>query len=145
MIEIHKTVNPVEAMLALPFIASIDTYYPNIREWYVNTVVPGICTGNDILLVAKARGSIAGIVLAKTGEEQKLRCIRVADTYRGLGLGIKLIDTALELIGDKPLVSVSQELLHDYSRMFVNRYGFLLSDVVKGKYRQGKLEYFFNQ
>lgn len=141
---IYQTNNPVEALLAFPFIASIDVYYPNIADWYVNTVIPGITLDNDILLLAKDGSTIAGICLAKKGEENKLRCIRVSKDYQNSGLGLRLIDRALDLVGDKPLVSVSEELLHSYSRMFVKRYGFSLSDVVKGKYRQGKLEYFFN-
>lgn len=145
MITIHQTINPVEALLITPFITSIDVYYPDITEWYINTVIPGVVTGNDILLIAKDKNYIAGILLAKKSEENKLRCVRVAPSHKGSGLGIKLIDQALNLIGDKPLVSVSQELLHDYSRMFVNRYKFILSDVVKGAYRENKLEYFFNQ
>ena len=78
-------------------------------------------------------------------DETKLRCIRVHQEYANKGIGVKLIDTALSIIGDKPLVSVSEELIHSYSRIFVNRYGFKLTEVLKGKYRQNKLEYYFNQ
>ena len=144
MLTIRQTHNPIEALLALPFLASIDQYYPDIKEWFINTVVPGVCTGNDILLIASEYDQIAGILLAKTGEENKLRCIRVAEKYKNRGLGIKLMDRSLEMIGDKPLVTVSEELLHQYARIFVRRYGFSLDDVVKGQYRPQKLEYFFN-
>lgn len=142
---IEKTNSFTEAMLALPFIASIDTFYPNIQDWFVNTVVPGICLNNDNLLLAKENNKIIGIALSKSGLENKLRCIRVSKDYENSGLGIKLIDKSLDLIGPKPLVTVSEELLHSYSRIFVNRYGFNLTNVYKGKYRKNKLEYFFNQ
>lgn len=36
-------------------------------------------------------------------------------------------------------------MLHDYSRVFVERYGFSLNKVHKGLYRKGKLEYSFNE
>lgn len=39
---------------------------------------------------------------------------------------------------DKPHCTVAEELLHTYSRAFVNRYGFSLSAVDKGRYRPGK-------
>lgn len=143
-IVIEKTNNFNEAMLALPFIVSIDKYYPDIKHWYINTVVPGICLNDDNLLLAKENNKIIGIALSKSGIENKLRCIRVCKDYENSGLGIKLIDKTLDLIGPKPLVSVSEELLHSYSRMFVNRYSFSLSEVTKHKYRKNKLEYFFN-
>lgn len=145
MVKIEQTNNFTETILALPFISSIDTYYPDISNWYVNTVIPGIVTGKDILLLAKDNNKIVGIALAKNNDETKLRCIRVHQEYANKGIGVKLIDTALSIIGDKPLVSVSEELIHSYSRIFVNRYGFKLTEVLKGKYRQNKLEYYFNQ
>ena len=145
MVKVHRTTSVVEAFLALPFVKSIDTYYPDITDWYVNTVIPGISTGNDVLLMATENNTLVGIVLAKLGEERKLRCIRVKDTHVGSGLGMRLIDQALGIIGEKPLVSVSEELLHLYSRAFVKRYGFVLTEVIKGKYRKNKLEYYFNQ
>lgn len=141
MVKISQSNNSIEALLALPFIASVDQYYPNMSNWYINTVVPGIVISNNILLVAKEGEEIVGIALAKT---DKLRCIRVAESYKNKGLGIKLIDKALSLIGDRPRLSVCQELIHDYSRIFVNRYNFNLTNVAKGKYRPHKLEYFFN-
>ena len=142
---IYKTNNAIEALLVLPFIASIDAYYPDIKEWYINTVVPGISTSDDVLLIAKEGSSIHGIALAKNSDECKLRCVRVSPDYQNSGLGIRLIDKALSLIGDKPKVSVCQELFHDYSRAFITRYNFELSSVIKGKYRQHKLEYYFNE
>lgn len=144
MIEISQSTNSIEALLALPFIVSIDKYYPDIKHWYVNKVVPGIAVNNDILLMAKENNRLIGIGLAKCSDENKLRCIRVLDEYKGYGLGIKLMDKTLDLIGNKPVVSVSEELLHDYSRIFINRYNFTLSNVTKGQYRKNKLEYFFN-
>ena len=142
--KIYQSNCAVEALLVLPFIASIDTYYPDICEWYINTVVPGIVISDDILLIAKEKNKVAGICLAKQGVETKLRCVRVAEEYRGQGLGIKLIDKALDLIGDKPRVTVCHELINDYSRICVNRYKFNLSEVLKGIYRPNKLEYYFN-
>lgn len=146
MVSIVQTHSFSDAFTAFGIIESINRYYPNIMDWYVNTAMPSIVTGDDILLLAKDDNhKTVGVALAKTGKENKLRCVRVIPEYAGSGLGIKLIDSALNLIGDKPLVSVSEELFHDYSRMFVTRYGFNLTDVVKGAYRKGKLEYFFNQ
>lgn len=74
-----------------------------------------------------------------------MRCIRVHPDYQYAGIGIRLMDNMIEVLEDQePLCTVSEELIHHYSRIFVNRYGFRLSQVDKGLYRQGKLEYIFN-
>lgn len=136
-----------EALLALPMLRSLDAYYPEFSHWYVNTVMPGVVTGKDVLLLARAdEGGIAGIALGKrTADETKLRCIRVMPEFQQSGLGIKLIDRMIdELECEKPHCTVAEEMLHQYSRAFVSRYGFALSAVDKGAYRRGKLEYRFN-
>ncbi|QZA70904.1 acetyltransferase [Erwinia phage AH06] len=145
MIRLDATVGFTSAFSVLPFIQSLDVFYPDISHWYINTVIPGLCLGNDKLIIARDNNVIAGIALGKMGDETKLRCIRVHPNYQSTGLGIRLIDDMLELIEDgKPAVTVSEEMLHLYSRPFVKRYGFELSDVSKGRYRRGKLEYGFN-
>lgn len=145
MIQLDTTTNFTTAFSVLPFIQTLDAYYPDISHWYVNQVIPGLFTGSDCLLVARDGLNIAGIALGKRGTESKLRCVRVHPDYQNTGLGIRLIDNMLEqLEDDSPGVTVAEELLHRYSRMFVNRYGFKLSAVTKGRYRRHKLEYAFN-
>ena len=143
-LNITQVATPLEALLALPFLRSIDSYYPKIADWYVNTVVPGIVQNDDVVLLARSGGNVVGAALGKSGTERKLRCVRVASSFAGSGLGIRLIDRVIDHIGPKPMCSVSEELLHHYSRIFIKRYGFELGDVAKGAYRRGKLEYFFN-
>ena len=144
--KIHQVKDFTEAILAYPFIESIDKYYPDIGYWFMNKALPGIVTGKDVLLMAKEGNRVIGVSLGKiSDEENKLRCVRVAEDYTGSGLGVKLMDKTLDIIGDKPIVTVSEELLHSYSRIFVNRYGFDLTSVNKGMYRPKKLEYIFNQ
>lgn len=129
----------------LPFISSLDQYYPDINHWFINTVIPGLSLGNDKLIIARDNGIIAGIAIGKMDEESKLRCVRVHPDYQSTGLGIKLIDKMVDLIEDgKPRVTVSEEMINLYSRIFIKRYGFSLNDVVKGMYRKQKLEYVFN-
>lgn len=146
MLKLGSTTSFVDAFAVLPFIQSLNQYYPEIEYWYVNKVVPGLITGNDKLLIARDGDYIAGVALGKlTANESKLRCVRVHPDYQNGGLGIRLIDGMLDLIeSDRPGVTVSEEMFHLYSRPFINRYGFELSDVVKGRYRRGKLEYGFN-
>lgn len=146
MIQISPVKDFVPAFSALPFIQSLNQYYPDIEYWYVNKVVPGLVLGNDKLLIAHAQGNIVGIALGKqSDDEAKLRCVRVHPDYQQTGLGIKLIDRMLDLIEERqPGVTVAEEMINLYSRAFIKRYGFNLSDVTKGRYRRGKLEYGFN-
>lgn len=146
MLKLESTTSFVEAFSVLPFIQSLNQYYPDIEYWYVNKVVPGLITGKDKLLIARDNDRIAGIALGKMEvDESKLRCVRVHPDHQHGGLGIRLIDKMLELIESrKPGVTVSEEMFHLYSRPFIKRYGFELSDVDKGRYRRGKLEYAFN-
>lgn len=144
--KIQRSSTVPEALLALPFLASLDQYYPDISHWYINKVVPGLVDNETILLLAKQGNRLAGMALGKRGEENKLRCVRVHPDFTGSGIGIKLIDKMLdELETDKPVCTVSEELLGQYSRAFINRYGFTLDHVSKGLYRTGKLEYEFNK
>lgn len=142
---IQQTTNAVEALLAMPFLASLDRYYPGIQDWYVNQVVPGLAQGESVLLLERHGCRIQGMALGKRGAETKLRCVRVLPEQAHQGLGIRLMDRMFEALETtQPHCTVSEELLHQYSRIFVNRYGFALSNVSKGQYRPRKLEYHFN-
>lgn len=146
MAQIIASKSLVQAFSVLPLLKSLDVYYPDFSHWYINTALPGVIAGNDVLLIAKERESVVGVALGKKAtQETKLRCVRVVPQRQSTGLGIRLMDTMLEhLESDKPHCTVAQEMLDLYSRVFVRRYGFSLDDVQKGRYRKGKLEYCFN-
>jgi hypothetical protein len=146
MIAYRTTQRLADAVRAFQVVRDLDAYYPDFVDWWFNKAVPGVVTGSDGLLLAEEHGQIVGVALWKKAEnEAKLRCVRVVPQVAGRGLGIHLIDRALKSLGcDKPVVTVSEEKMHDYARIFVNRFDFDLSRVEKGLYRQGKLEYIFN-
>ena len=52
--------------------------------------------------------------------------------------------TLLHFINKKPLLSVSEDNFHLFSRIFINFFNFELVQVYKGLYSKGKLEYQFN-
>lgn len=141
---IEKTNSFVEAFNCLPMLKTLDEFYPDLSYWYVNTVVPGLVLGNDVLLLAKEAGRTVGLALGKNGDEKKLRCVRVLPEFQNTGFGLRLIEQMFdELQTDKPHCSVAEEMLGLYSRAFVNRYGFELNRVDR-TYRRGRLEYYFN-
>lgn len=135
-----------DAMLAKVTLNGLDAYYPGFEYWYVNKCLPGVIAGKDLMVVAKDKDRVVGLALGKAGEETKLRCIRVLPEYRNRGVGLTLIERTLRLLDDdKPLCTVSEEMLHQYARPFINLFDFDLSVVEKGMYRPGKLEYVFNR
>lgn len=123
----------------------ISRLYPNFSDWFFDKVIPGVILGKDKVILLEKNNEIAGISIIKKGDENKLRCVRVSEKYQRTGLGLYLIDESLKQLDcAKPVVSVAEEMMHDFSRMFINRYDFDLSHVYNGLYRKGKLEYEFN-
>lgn len=133
-----------ELGLLVPSLVTLDPYYPDILSWFRSKVLSD-ATGSSLAVGAFEDNTLVGFALGKRGSEAKLRCLRVAETHRTSGLGCDLLERMqIELEHEKPLVTVSEELLGQYSRIFVNRYGFSLDQVARGVYRSNKLEYVFN-
>lgn len=135
----------VDCYRALSLTRGIDQYYPDFEEWYWNKVVPNVSLGESALILAEYQDELVGVSMVKSGDEPKIRCLRVHQTYAGRGIGIHLIDQSLQYLDhDSPAVTVPEEKIHDLSRILVNRFDFNLSYVDRGVYRPGKLEYQFN-
>ena len=100
------------------------------------------------MMIAEDADQIIGMCMGRfdtCGGGTKLRCIRVLEDYQKRGVGIHLIDKMLKLIeDDKPLCTVPEPMLHDLSRIMVNYFDFDLTEVIKGLYKPGVLEYVFN-
>lgn len=145
MVTYERSRRLADCILALEVLGDVKEYYPGFEYWYVNTCMPGIVVGDDVLVVARDGGKIVGAALGRRGARAKLRCVRMAPGWRGAGAGLRLIEAAMrELECDKPHCTVCEEMMGEFSRAFVNRYGFELSRVEKGMYRKDKLEYVFN-
>jgi len=141
MVAYRQSNTLVDCVRVWPLLASTSHYYPDLEFWFWNKAVPGIVAGNQGLYLAESGSDVVGVSLFRLG---KLRCIRVRNDFVSKGVAPRLLDRVLEIIGDKPYCSVSEELINDYSRLLVNGYGFNLTTVARGMYRLGKLEYMFN-
>ena len=129
----------------LKMVQPISIMYPGFVDWFWDKVVPGVVNGSDKVILGLNKGNIIGVSMIKLTGEKKLRALRVEDKYQKKGYGLHLIDKSLELLGtDKPIVSVSEEMINQYSRIFINRYNFDMTFVYNGLYRKGVLEYEFN-
>ena len=132
----------VDIYRTMEFCKGIDVYYPDFSDWFINKVSPRICSGTDILLLCEQNQDLVGCVVAN---KTKLRCVRVSNRFKNRGISMHLLDKIFTKIDcDKPLTTVPEELFHDWSRILINRYDFNLVHVAKGLYRNGKLEYQFN-
>ncbi len=108
---------------AYNIISTLDTSYPELYDWYWNKVVPGVMLNQDQVLLAIQRNEVVGVSIIKDSDEKKLRALRIKDEFKSKGYGLHLIDESLKRLNtDKPLCSVSGEMINDYSRIFVNRY-----------------------
>lgn len=120
--------------------------YPDFKDWFLNKVIPGVFLNKDKVYLYSIRGEFIGVSAIKKGiVENKLRAVRVIDRFQSKGYGVGIIDHALKMLNDdKPLVSVSEPLMHNFSRIFINRYDFDLVYVHKDLYMNNSLEYQFN-
>lgn len=140
-----KTLFPL--MQLLPVIQTISHAYPDVEHWYINKAIPRVLLGKDSVFVVKNEsGEIAGFAISKkTEKESKLCCIKIMPEYQGKGHAIALIKAVQQELGNDYLhCSVSEDLFHAYSRLFINHFGWSVDDVQKDVYKKGKQEYFFN-
>jgi hypothetical protein len=146
MIRYQQSNSLVDICLAGTMLKGMEHFYPDFNYWFTNKCMPGIIAGSDILLLAKEHEQVIGIALGKANKkETKLRCVRVIPEYQSKGTGIILIEKMLRNLDcDKPHCTVSEEMIHQFSRPFINLFNFDLTKVNKGMYRKGKLEYIFN-
>jgi len=124
----------------------ISNLYPDFSNWYWDKVVTGVLLGKDKIIIAENKAEIIGVSIIKNSpNENKLRALRIVDKFQKTGAGLYLMDESLKELGDsKPIVSVADEMINEYSRMFINRYDFNLTHVYNGLYRKNHLEYEFN-
>lgn len=145
MITYRTTKSIFDCYRAFELTEGLDVFYPDIKDWFWNKVVPSTITGNSSIVLAEEHDQVIGLSMVKAGDDPKIRCLRVRPEYANRGVGIHLIDKSLRLLDhDKPMVTVPEEKINELSRIMVNRFDFDLRYVDRGLYRPGKLEYQFN-
>ena len=131
-------------------IKDLDNFYPNFNNWFWNKLLPDILLNKDFILgMFDNKNNLIGVSILKKAKyidkENKIRTLRIFPEYQNKGYSLYLIDKSLEsLQTDKPKLTVAEEILHNYSRIFINRYNFSITKVEKNLYRKNKLEYIFN-
>lgn len=129
------------------FLSDLKEYYPNFKEWFVNTITPSINKkdGEREILIMLTKHEISGVaILKRTKNEKKICAIRVNEKYRKAGIGSSLFEECFKYLGtDKPLISISEKNL-EYFRGHIKKYNFKLEEKLNGYYKTGIVEYVFN-
>lgn len=109
--------------------------YPNFDEWLDKKVLPGIAVGERTVIVEEREGrSVGFLILKHTNKEQKLCTLRVRPEFECRGLGVRLFNTAFEVLGtSRPLLSVSEVSLPKFARLF-EYFGFACEASYQGLY-----------
>ena len=128
----------------LSFLIPVSEFYPNIKDWFLSKVVPGITYGTRHIEKICIDGKIVALGIAKKSDEKKICTIRVLPEYANQGFGTQIMEDLMEwLETDKPLITVAEEKVSEFESLF-NKYNFSLSYTNNGLYRSEKIEYIFN-
>jgi len=147
----HDLIEPEKVDMALYYkfifthLRNANQYYPNFQAWFFGKVVPEIESGKRQLLIEHRSNQAAGIAIVKLNCEKKLCTLRISDQFQNRGVGIRLFERCFDVLEtDKPFLTVSEEKLPEFQRIF-DYYGFEVSSIRKDLYRKGKNEHFFNE
>lgn len=119
--------------------------YPNFWEWFGTKVIPGLADGTRRIFTRRVDNKLAGVaIVKKTENERKLCTLFVKEEYASRGTGLFLLDASLKFLEtDTPNLTVPLSKLEKFERIF-ERYEFVKDGRVKGLYKPGAEEVYFN-
>lgn len=125
-------------------LANVSEYYPEFKSWLYFTFRAGLHKQERKILVAHSNGQIAGLSLLKNAfDEKKICTFYVLPEHREDGLGRKLMQESLRILGHRDLgISVCEERNGELSPL-LRSCGFSLESIVSGHYRANKDEFFY--
>jgi ribosomal protein S18 acetylase RimI-like enzyme len=119
--------------------------YPGFAGWFRNRVLPGITTGDRTIVLEQRSDKVVGFLILKhTADERKLCTLRVREELQNRGLGIRLFETAFEILkSEKPLLSVADVNVDAFTKIF-RYFNFANKNAYRDLYRPNSTEYAFN-
>lgn len=125
-------------------VKDLEEEYPNFKNWYYQSVVPGLIDGTRNIFAVVCNGEIVAIMILKNAEEKKICTLRVSKNYRNLGICSKLLKIAFkELQTAMPIITVSDKHKYEFENV-LNRNGFVLEKAYPDYYINGVVEYSYN-
>lgn len=128
------------------FLQLMSTDYPDIANWYLNKVMPGLRYRTRKIIQVHQNNELVAIGIGKkTSSEAKICTVRVSPEYVGRGFGRKIFDNLIEWLEvDHPFITVGESKLPCFEKIFSD-YGFRLTSVRNGLYVPNRVELFFNE
>lgn len=119
--------------------------YPRFDEWFFRKVIPGIYRGERTAIIEQRDSVVAGLLIVKhSAVEKKLCTLRVRPHFESKGLGVRLFESAFDLLGtERPLLSVAQTAVPKFSRLF-SHFGFAQEGVYNSLYLPEVNEFSYN-
>lgn len=109
--------------------------YPNFDSWLFDKVIPGIANGERTVLIEMRVNEVAGLMILKhSASETKLCTLRVRPQYECRGMGVRLFETAFEVLKtERPLLSVSEKSMPKFVTLF-RHFGFSQEAIYEDRY-----------
>ncbi len=131
----------------MSFAEIIASNYPDYTNWLNNKFFYELKSGQMQrgYVFALDNKVLSGMALLKKDtSEKKICCLFVKPEYRKQGIATNLIKQSIILLQtNKPLVTISEPNLAMFLPLFKN-FGFRITEIKNGIYKQGIKEYYFN-
>ena len=114
----------------------VKSDYPDYKQWYQTTQIPGIYDGSRNIIIAHIKNKIVGFVsLKKTPEEKKICTFYVEKNFRRHAIGSILATKAVEYLEEeKPLITIPMDKLHEFTKI-AKKYNWEVSEIKENLYR----------
>lgn len=135
--------NLLDQVLKISILVKND--YPDYKNWYLNTQIPGLYDNTRNIIIAHIKNRIVGFVsLKKTREEKKICTFYVEKSFRKNQIGTILVEKANEYLEtEKPLITIPLNKLNEFTRIG-EKYNWEISDIKENLYRVNNPEVIVN-
>ncbi|MBR1925761.1 MAG: GNAT family N-acetyltransferase [Clostridia bacterium] len=125
---------------------SID--YPKHKSWFYAKHLPETLeenSGRDIIFAQDENGKFYGTAFIKQDElEKKICTLFVDEDARGLGIGTKLVEKSMEILGTtKPMITLAEYKLPMFEGL-IKKYDWEQTEKVVGLYNDKYAELVYN-
>lgn len=124
-------------------LSGLTNIYPNIYEWFERKVIPGLETGERVIIILYDDEGESGLSILKI-PEKKICYFRIVESKRRKGYGTMLMNESIRILQTSlPMISVSYNSLNTMSPFLIEKFGFKITDfsiIPESKV----VEFFFN-
>lgn len=125
----------------------VNEDYPRHKSWFYQKQLPETLSGRgrDIIYATDENKNYMGVVFIKKDEiEKKICTLFVDEKFRRLGVGTKLIEKAMQVLGTTtPVITIADYKLPMFENL-IKKYKWKQTEVVKGLYNDKHAELVYN-